>query len=600
MLKGALDDFALTDIFRLISLAKKTGRLEVLRQAGHGAVFFGDGDVLFAESSLVREPLGQKLIRAGALTEGQLRRALDEHASTGLRLGQVLLSGGWVSETDLEDAVRGQTEDAVFDLLRWEVGEFTWASGERVEAEVPVAVSVENLIMEASRRLDEMDIITRKIPSADAVMAMAAKPPEGAVEINITPDEWRLLVLVNGSRSVATIAETVGVDDFDALKTLYGMLSAGLVEVVTLGREGTTATPESVGESRTETPAPPATVEPEPDVEAAPEVVPEPGPAVAIEPVTEPGPRVEGDMAPAEDPFAPEVDVATPEADVPATGDTGPAVAEGLAPEAVPTESYGQEVAAVPPPRDFDIGVDAGPELEVTSVDEDVAAGAPQPAAPETLAEELKPEPSRPEAWSEETEPEAAVPPAWAEEGESPSSGSSEGWMAEAEPEPPVPAAVEVEEEPRPLGDLQSAVVDPAEAEEPRPAALGDEPRPRPADETAPVDEIDPVRGPVDEAEPDLRPVDPDALEEAEPEVGAGPGPESNENDVYEAPRLERSAAVRELAGLWGDPDQPGPRPAPQRQAEPGPDPDARKRVEDDEDIDRGLISKLIDGVKGL
>jgi hypothetical protein len=114
------------------------------------------------------------------------------------------------------------------------------------------------------------------------------------------------------------------------------------------------------------------------------------------------------------------------------------------------------------------------------------------------------------------------------------------------------------------------------------------------------VDEIDPVRGPVDEAEPDLRPVDPDALEEAEPEVGAGPGPESNENDVYEAPRLERSAAVRELAGLWGDPDQPGPRPAPQRRAEPAPDPDARKRVEDDEDIDRGLISKLIDGVKGL
>jgi hypothetical protein len=612
VLKGALDDFALTDIFRLISLAKKTGRLEVLRQAGHGAVFFGEGDVLFAESSLVREPLGQKLIRAGALTEGQLRRALDEHAETGLRLGQVLLSAGWVSEKDLEDAVRGQTEDAVFDLLRWEVGEFTWASGERVEAEVPVAVSVENLIMEASRRLDEMDIITRKIPSVDAVMAMAAKPPEGAVEINITPDEWRLLVLVNGSRSVATIAETVGVDDFDALKTLYGMLSAGLVEVVSPGRDATTATPEGIGESRTEAPTPPATVEPEPDVEAGPEVVPEPGPAVAIEPVTEPGARVEGEMAPAEDPFAPEVDVATPEADVAANGGTWPDVPAGPASQAVSTESYDQEVAAVPPPRGFDVGVDAEPELEVTSVDDDVAAGPPQPAAPETPAEESEPEPSRPQAWSEEGEPEAsvpdawtreaepepAVPPAWAEEGAWPSSGSSEGWTAEAEPEP-APAGVEVEEE-SPLGDLQGAVVDPAEAQEPRAEALGDEPLPRPADETAPVDEIGPVPGPVDEAEPDLRPVDPDALEEAEPEVGAGPEPESNENDVSEAPRLERSAAVRELAGLWGDPDQPGRRPASQRPADPAPVPDARKRVEDDEDIDRGVISKLIDGVKGL
>jgi hypothetical protein len=574
VLKGALDDFALTDIFRLISLAKKTGRLEVLRQAGRGAVLFGSGDVLYAESSLVREPLGQKLIRAGALTEGQLRRALDEHAATGQRLGRVLLSSGWVSQTDLEDAIRGQTEDAVFDLLRWEVGEFAWTSGERIDAEVPVAVSVENLIMEASRRLDELDIITRKIASVDAVMAMAAKPPEGAVEINITPDEWRLLVLVNGSRSVANIAQTVGVDDFDALKTLYGMLSAGLVEVVTPAPGGTSA-PDVFGEARLEGPPPPATVEPEPAEDAGPAAAPgpepaedagpaaapgpepspapEPGPVVAIEPVMEPEVEVERVLAPADDPFAPDVGVDTPEA--------GEGIAvPGVASEVLPHE---RDEAGGAPSQGVDQGAEAEPELEVTFVEEEAPAEPSEPAVPEEWTNEPEPtEPASPQAWTDEPEPSGpATPQAWTEEGEPPQGARPEGWADEPEP-------------------------------------------PRPANEP------EPVLSAADEAEPDLSPVEPDAgLDDAGPEFGPDRDPVSQEpaatetdmSEPREAPRLERSAAVRELAGLWGDSDQPARRPSAQRPADPGPaDPDARKRVEDDDDINRGLISKLIDGVKGL
>jgi CBS domain-containing protein len=235
VLTGTLDDFALTDVFRLISLARKTGELTVTRRAGHGRALFDGGDVVFAESSLVREPLGHKLVRAGVLTEGQLRRALDEQATTGRRLGYVLESAGTVSGRELSDALRGQTEDAVFDLLRWERGDFSWSPEEAVDVEVPIAVSVENLIMEAARRLDELDIIARKIPSVDVVLRMASQPPEEVAEINITPEEWRVLVLVDGARSVSDIAATVGLDEFAALRTLYGLVSAGLVEVISSG-----------------------------------------------------------------------------------------------------------------------------------------------------------------------------------------------------------------------------------------------------------------------------------------------------------------------------------------------------------------------------
>jgi Domain of unknown function (DUF4388) len=232
LLTGSLEEFSLADVFRLLSLAKKTGRLEVVRQAGRGRVLFRRGDVIYAESSLVREPVGQKLVRAGAATEGQLRKALDEQAATGERIGRILVGSGVVDRDALEAAIRSQTEEAIFDLLRWERGEFNWAPSEEVGAEVPLAVSVENLIMEASRRLDELEVIERKVPSLECVPAVAHHAPEGAVEINIAPEEWRLLVLVDGRRTLGEIARRVGYDDFGALRALYGLVSAGLVRVL--------------------------------------------------------------------------------------------------------------------------------------------------------------------------------------------------------------------------------------------------------------------------------------------------------------------------------------------------------------------------------
>jgi hypothetical protein len=235
MLKGSIEDFALSDIFRLLSFTKKTGKLEVVRSAGDGKVFFRDGEVYYAVSSLKREPLGQKLIRSGALTETQLRKALDLNAATGERVGEILLRQGAITELQLINAVKGQIEDAAFDLLRWETGDFVFEAHDRFTVEIPISVSVENLIMEASRRTDELEVVKRKIPSMEVVLAVAPTPPQGAREINITPDEWRMLVLVDGRRPVGEILEMTGIDEFTGLRTLYGLISSGLLDVLSLG-----------------------------------------------------------------------------------------------------------------------------------------------------------------------------------------------------------------------------------------------------------------------------------------------------------------------------------------------------------------------------
>ena len=68
------------------------------------------------------------------------------------------------------------------------------------------------------------------------------------------------------------------------------------------------------------------------------------------------------------------------------------------------------------------------------------------------------------------------------------------------------------------------------------------------------------------------------------------------------APTVDRAAVVRELAGLFSDEEKPRPRAVPTGAGDQKapPDPPQKRRIEDDEDVDRGLITRMIDGVKEL
>ena len=61
--------------------------------------------------------------------------------------------------------------------------------------------------MEGSRRLEEWDAVNKKIPSLSAVVAMAPLPGDSGVEVNLKPEEWRLLTLIDGRRTVRDLVD---------------------------------------------------------------------------------------------------------------------------------------------------------------------------------------------------------------------------------------------------------------------------------------------------------------------------------------------------------------------------------------------------------
>jgi len=235
-LEGNLRDFSLEDMFRLLASGRKSGTLYLERSDAQGKVCFKKGRVFFASSNWHRESLGRRLVKAGVISEKQLRQALglqkiQKKEKAGRRLGQILVDEGYLDARVLENFIQEQINDTLFDLFRWEDGELRFEADDLCEDEdIGISVSVENIIMEASRRLELWDRIRQKIPSLDTEFVMAAAPGDKSMEIHLKPKEWMLLCYLHGGRSVSELVDLTGYNDFETAKILYGMFSAGLIE----------------------------------------------------------------------------------------------------------------------------------------------------------------------------------------------------------------------------------------------------------------------------------------------------------------------------------------------------------------------------------
>jgi hypothetical protein len=236
-LEGNLKDFSLADMFRLLSGGQKTGTLYLSRPDAEGKVCFRKGRIFFATSNYNRESLGTRLMRAGVITEKQLRQALglqkiQKKDRAARRLGHILVVEGYLDAEVLERFIQEQINDTLFDLFRWEDGTIRFEPDDACENEdIGVSVSVENIIMEASRRLEEWNRIREKIPTHDTRFVLAEGPGEKSIEIHLKPKEWMLMCYLHGGKSLRELSALTGYNDFETAKILYGMSAAGLIEV---------------------------------------------------------------------------------------------------------------------------------------------------------------------------------------------------------------------------------------------------------------------------------------------------------------------------------------------------------------------------------
>jgi len=244
-IEGPLRELALSDVFQLLDLSRKTGVLTITHESRHrpAVVRFDRGAVTGAELGEGHERIGHLLLRAGKVTDRHVEQARrTQEAAPGRPLGEILVELGFATADDVRRQLRFQIEEAIYALIQWKDGYFRFEESPAGQnGGIGVRVPTESLLMEAARRVDEWSTLEPKIPHMGVVPALVQDSAE-APTLDLHPSEWEVLAEIDGARTLKEIAAGLGRSEFTVAKIVYGLVTTGVVEILE-EREPDTAAP---------------------------------------------------------------------------------------------------------------------------------------------------------------------------------------------------------------------------------------------------------------------------------------------------------------------------------------------------------------------
>ena len=265
-LKGNLRDFSTTQLLNLINLARKTGTLSIQNNGEGAHMSFKEGKLIYAYMGQPRSNhLAQILYKAGKLSKEQAHIIETRvQGKTDRQIGYLLIQAGHVTQSDIMQSVRQNILNIVYKLFTWTEGLFQFEANKLPSPNyITLPIDLESVIMEGSRRLKEWEILQEELPDLENSLRFTERPDGKLRNINLTVEEWKVISLIDPRNSMRKIAQANNLSDFQIRRIIYGMLQAGLVELVqpTKPKISTTAVSSSSRTARqqraaaTETPA---------------------------------------------------------------------------------------------------------------------------------------------------------------------------------------------------------------------------------------------------------------------------------------------------------------------------------------------------------
>jgi hypothetical protein len=233
-LKGNLRDFTITQLLNLINLARKTGTLIVEGPSEKVWVCFREGKLSYAQRGQEDNSLATVLFKANKLSAAQ-HRAIKERAGkmSDKELGLLLINANYINQQDILNSLQNHFVNVVNRLFTWVEGSFRFENDiVPPDDKITVRVSLENIIIEGSRRMREWEQLQDEIPSLDMALKFADRPGTNIRNVNLSVEEWRVVSYINPKNTIRQIGRAVKMNDLEIRRIVYSLLQAGLVEII--------------------------------------------------------------------------------------------------------------------------------------------------------------------------------------------------------------------------------------------------------------------------------------------------------------------------------------------------------------------------------
>lgn|GEM_PF-1128583 len=229
-----------------------TGKLQLVFGRVEKALFFDAGELVFATSSDSQDGLGEVMLRAGALTQGQFEEA-STLVQTGQRFGSAIAEMGIYGVEQIVSWVQRQVLQITASVLDYPAGRYHFSNslGKKGSPEIGTPLPLGKLLLGAVRKagdlpleqLAEDDDLHVEL-SSDALRLVKAEDLEDV--------ERQLLSLISQRISAKQVVSQSGLPRLEACRALYALL---LLEFVASVPDQVQTEPQPVA------PTPPASLE---------------------------------------------------------------------------------------------------------------------------------------------------------------------------------------------------------------------------------------------------------------------------------------------------------------------------------------------------
>jgi hypothetical protein len=217
---------AICDIVSFVAHAGWRGELVVMDGLTSRSIYFDQGQVVGAASTVERERLGLVLYRYGILDEEQLQACSTAVDDGLMRFGEAAVRFGYVSRERLFNLMPRQTEEIFYGLVLVTTGMFYFLDGfEEAVLSSRQQLAVATLIREGVRRMHEMRYFRSRIPSDRHVPCAqeGRAPPE--------TDPPGVFAAIDGQRTIADVCRVVGEGEFEVTRAVFQLVQAGCVAI---------------------------------------------------------------------------------------------------------------------------------------------------------------------------------------------------------------------------------------------------------------------------------------------------------------------------------------------------------------------------------
>ncbi|HVO29777.1 MAG TPA: DUF4388 domain-containing protein, partial [bacterium] len=230
---GRLKQIGLARLLHNLALLQRAGTLVLKRGEVSKSIFFKSGYVMFAESNLATDRLGEVLCRRGEITRAQLSECLAEAKKSGKMLGAVLVEKQVLRAERLLPAIEVQVREIVLGAFSWDDGDYTFTpqiTGNTEEV-LDLRIRTSDLIMEGVRRTYSAANASRAIGNTQLPPRLSAESGYLSQDLTVNFEISKVLAKVDGRRTIAQIVQETGLTELAVLQILAALAHLRILDV---------------------------------------------------------------------------------------------------------------------------------------------------------------------------------------------------------------------------------------------------------------------------------------------------------------------------------------------------------------------------------